>query len=369
MRRPYVAALALAGILACLAAYWGFGRSRMARPRPGTASIEFLDVGQGDAILIRSPEGRTALVDAGPSGRIVEILHDRGIVSIDLVVVSHHHFDHYGGMDEVIREFRPRAFLDADSPYVTANYVALLRLVKSERIMAIRAGAKGRTIMLGSVALRVFPQAPPHEGDENNNSVGIRVDYGRFSAVLPGDAEGPERRWWIKNVPDLCADVDVLKLAHHGSRNGTNAAWLRLTRPRLAVASLAAGNEFGHPHPETLGLLRSLGIPLERTDQAGSILIETDGRTWSPGRSSAPSRVPYGPDRGSTRSKRRATRKGMIRLNSAYEAAIRDLPGIGPTTASRIIVGRPYRSIDDLPVVSNLDKKCLDQIRPFRMIE
>jgi hypothetical protein len=241
--------------------------------------------------------------------------------------------------------------------------------VKDKRITAIRAGPKPRRIGLGSVTLTVFPQAPSYEGDENNNSIGIRVEYGRFSALLPGDAEGPERRWWIRNVPELCADVDVLKLAHHGSRNGTNSSWLTLTRPRLAVASLAAYNDFGHPHPETLGLLRSLGIPLKRTDESGSILIQSDGRTWSLERSTALARAPPRSERGPTRPSKRAARNGMVGLNSSSEAELRTLPGIGPSLANKIVEGRPYRTIDGLSVVPNLGKRRIEQIRPFVTLE
>jgi competence protein ComEC len=363
MRRPVVAALALVACLVCLAAFWGFGRHRRPSVKAGVATLEFLDVGQGDAILIRSPEGKTALVDAGPSNRIVEQLRERGITSLDLVVVSHHHIDHYGGMGEVVREFHPRVFLDADSPHVTVNYLALLKRVKDERITAIRAGPKARKIELGSVTLTVFPQAPTNEKDENNNSIGLRVNFGAFSALLPGDAEGPERRWWIRHAPELCADVDVLKLAHHGSRNGTDSAWLGLTRPKLAVASLAAGNDFGHPHPETVALLRSQEIPLRRTDESGSIAIETDGLTWSL------ERAPPSADDGTDRSSRRAIRKGVVRINSSSESELRTLPGIGRVMAARIIEGRPYRSIDDLSAIPSLGKKRIEQIRPFVTVE
>jgi competence protein ComEC len=282
MRRSAVAALCLVAVLVCLAAFWGAGRAR--RPPvstgQGIATIEFLDVGQGDSILIRSPEGKTALVDAGPSNRVVEILRGRGIRSLDLVVVSHHHQDHYGGMAAVIRAFQPRVFLDADSPHVTPNYLAVLRAVEKAKATAIRAGPSSRTIELGSVKLIVFPQGPVDAHNENNNSVGLRVEYGQFAALLTGDSEVRERRWWSREVPGLCERVDVLKLAHHGSRNGTDAAWLALVRPGLAVASLGAGNGFGHPHPEVVALLRSLGIPLMRTDEAGSILVRTDGRAF-----------------------------------------------------------------------------------------
>lgn len=343
-------------VLVCLAGFWGSRRSRPSRAMTGIATIEFLDVGQGDAILIRSPEGKTALVDAGPSNRIVEKLRDRGVDSLDLVVVSHHHIDHYGGMAEVVREFRPRVFLDADSPHVTSNYLALLRLVKNEGITAIRAGPKSRKIGLGSVSLTVFEQAPSNEREENNNSIGLRMEHGEFSVLLSGDAEGAERRWWMQHEPNLCADVDVLKLAHHGSRNGIDAAWLGLTNPGLAIASMAANNEFGHPHPETLELLRSFQIPLLRTDESGSIEIRSDGKSWSVIGSTARARAPPS---------RHAGRKRIISLNSASERELKTLPGIGPVLAERIIEGRPYRSIEDLDAVPALGKKRIEQIRPF----
>jgi competence protein ComEC len=319
MRRPYVAALALLAVLVCLVAFWGLGRPRPPGPSRGVATIEFLDVGQGDAILIRSPEGKTALIDAGPSKRIVEQLRDRGIASLDLVVVSHHHNDHYGGMAEVVRQFHPRVFLDADSPHVTTNYLALLHLLKDERMTAIRAGPKARKIELGAVTLTVFPQAPSNPNNENNNSIGIRVDYRTFSALLPGDAETAERRWWSANCPELCARVEILKLAHHGSRNGTDPAWLNLTRPELAVASMARDNEFGHPHPETLALLRSLDIPLERTDESGSIVIRTDGRTWTLDHSGTTTRAPTRADSGTPRPSKRGPRRGVMGINSASD--------------------------------------------------
>src|SRR3954464_11997017 len=97
--------------------------------RPAVATIDFLDVGQGDAILIRSPEGKTALIDAGPSKDIVPLLGKLGVTSIALVAVSHHHADHYGGMDDVIRAFRPRFFLATNSSHTTPAYLKLLTLV------------------------------------------------------------------------------------------------------------------------------------------------------------------------------------------------------------------------------------------------
>ena len=164
--------------------------------RARTATVEILDVGQGDAILIRSPEDKTALIDAGPhKDRAAELLRRRGIESLDLVVISHHHADHYGGMEAVVREFKPRVFLASASTHTTPHYLKLLELVRNRGIQAIRPTDRPRRLELGSVVLTVFPQALEDRTEENNNSIGIRLNHGSFSVLLPGDAEQSERRW------------------------------------------------------------------------------------------------------------------------------------------------------------------------------
>jgi competence protein ComEC len=335
------------------------------------ATIEFLDVGQGDAILIRSPEGKTALVDAGPHKELAaNLLRARGVTSLDLLALSHHQ-DHYGGMEEVIRRFRPRVFLDSGSSHTTTRYLRLIELVRDRGITTIRPTDRPRRIELGSVILMVFPKAPEDRVEENNNSVGIRVQHGTFSVLLSGDAERPERAWWERTVPDLCAGSTVLKLAHHGSNNGTDARWLGLVRPELAVASVGAGNDYGHPGSQTLALLERSGVPLLRTDRDGSVVVETDGRRWRVvGRQIAARGPPA--EKGRSKAKREADAKPAgerINLNSASEAELEALPGVGPAIARRIIEGRPYRSVEDLERVKGIGKKRLEEIRPLVTVE
>ncbi len=247
----------------------------------GTLTIEVLDVGQGDSIFIRSPEGKTALIDAGPTrDGAVQLLRKQGVERIDLAVVSHHHSDHYGGMEQVVRGLSPRYFLATNSHHATRMYLKLLETVESEGLAIIEPNDRTRRIELGSVDLFVFPQTPEDRKDENNNSVGIRLVYGEFSMLLTGDSEARERSAWLREHPDLIERTTILKLAHHGSRNGVDARWLALTRPELAVASLGRGNDYGHPHPETVSLLKRDGIPLLRTDLFGTIVIESDGHAW-----------------------------------------------------------------------------------------
>lgn len=264
------------------------------RPAGGVALVSFLDIGQGDAILIRSPEGRTALIDAGPSRRVVERIRERGVTSLDLVVVTHHHTDHYMGMSAVIEEFRPKYFMAAFTSHNTSMFVKLLRLVREKNLTALAPASSARKVQLGSVTLTVLPQPPEDVKEENNNSIGIRVTHGALDVLLTGDSEEKERAWWVRTCPELLRDCDVLKLAHHGSHNGVDAEWLDLVRPRVAVASLAEGNSYGHPHAEALELLEQKGIPLLRTDQRGTITIRSDGRRWSVDRPSGGGEVAGG---------------------------------------------------------------------------
>lgn len=220
--------------------------------------------------------------------------------------------------------------------------------------------------------MTVFPQPPENRADENDNSIGLRVQYGAFSVLLTGDSEAGERIFWENNVPNLVRDCTVLKLAHHGSRNGTDARWLALVRPRLAVASLGLGNEFGHPHPETLAVLARRNIPLLRTDLEGTVTVVSDGKDWG---ESVSGKSPRGPPVRDepvvvaghkpklTRVSKSPSR--TVDINTATLEALEALPGIGPTFARRIIEGRPYRSVDELRRVKGIGPKRLDEILPY----
>jgi competence protein ComEC len=279
-RRPRFVALFLFA-LAFTASPGPTGAQLFERPAAKVVTIEVLDVGQGDSILIRSPEGKTALIDAGPTkNAALSALRRKGIESLDLVAISHHHSDHYGGMDQVVRAMKPHYFLASRSGHTTTLYLRLLKTVEAEGITVIEPTARARKIELGSIELTIFPQPPDDRKEENNNSIGLRLRYGSFSMLLSGDSEGTERQWWLKHDPELVRNCTILKLPHHGSRNGTDARWLQTVRPELAVASLGKNNEYGHPHSETVSLLARSGIPLLRTDQLGTITITSDGRTW-----------------------------------------------------------------------------------------
>ncbi len=363
-------AIALAAIIAPAAGLAQFPGSRPA----GTAAVEFLDVGQGDAVLIRSPEGRTALIDAGPSKNVVEHLRERGLKTIDLVLVSHHHSDHYGGMDAVIREFHPRYFVATNSKHTTSQYLKLLQRVRDEGLTFVQPTGKSRKIELGSMTLTLLPQPPENTREENENSIGLRVQHGPLAVLLTGDSEEDERKWWVEHCPDLVRDCQLLKLAHHGSRNGTDSTWLELVRPRAAIASLATGNDYGHPHRETVELVRSAGIPLLQTNLDGTITATSDGKVWRVTRAKTSTRAPpiANNDTRSRRSDRPAwTQSGpssRIDLNRATQSELETLPGVGPATARKIIDARPYRNVNELKQVRGIGNDRFADIAPQVMV-
>ncbi len=233
----------------------------------------FLDVGQGDAIVIRSPEGKVALVDAGP-GPIVSQLRRRGIDSIDIAIASHPHADHIGGMAGVIRSMPVRFYMDNGVPHTTSTYLNLLRTLRASDITYLR--ATDRTIRLGSVNLTILP--PPDEANgHNDRSVGLLIEYGEFRALLTGDSEVAELNHFIElGVPY----VTVLKAAHHGSRDAVTPAWLSATKPEVVVISLGRDNPYGHPHPWAMRYYRAVAREIYRTDLHGEVTV----RGWEDGR-------------------------------------------------------------------------------------
>jgi len=245
------------------------------RPAPSaqtaaSLSLRQLDVGQGDAALITTPEGKRILIDAGPEPtRVADILSASGIDTIDLVVASHAHSDHIGGMPAILSRFTVRAYIDNGIPYTSSVYRRTMSTV--ERTPGIQyLPATERTITLGSVTLRVLP-LPLADKTQNNNSVGLLIEYGNFRALYTGDSETKELAHWLAR--GLIPQVAVVKAAHHGSRNGVTSQWIRTTSPRIVLISVGARNSYGHPSSATVRMWQKAGAQVYRTDLMGEITV------------------------------------------------------------------------------------------------
>lgn len=265
----FSAIVALALAAAPLAAQQGGGDDSL--------RIKFLDVGQADAILIQL--GRKAvLVDASRGDDIVRYLEEEGVDSLVAAVASHNHADHIGGMDAVLDSWPVAGYYSNGHPPVTetdADVAAWLR----ERKTPVPS-PPWAPIQLGDVRITVWTPPPFDPAGlsaadiENNSSLGVLVERGSFKALLTGDSQAEELSAWLthRKVPD----VDVLKAAHHGSRNGVIPGWLHATRPEVVVISVGATNSYGHPEAAALRYYRTGHRAVLRTDQDGTVTVAVD---------------------------------------------------------------------------------------------
>ena len=253
--------------------------------KPETLTAVFLDVGQGDCIFMRTPSGRTILVDGGGRSddpktdiigpKVVEpFLRREAVNKIDLLVLTHPHEDHVQGLVSVVRDFRVGMVLDAGIPHGSQGYQEFLRTIEKRHIPYHRA-VRGQEIDFGDgVCARVLNPGPNRlvgtEDDTNNNSVVLRITYGKCAILLTGDI-GEEAEVDILRSGERLTS-DLLKVCHHGSLTGTSDEWLEAVKPAIAVISVGK-NSFGHPSEEVEERLADRGIKVYRTDRDGAITV------------------------------------------------------------------------------------------------
>jgi len=243
------------------------GCAASSRGQADAVEITFFDVGQAEAIMIRSPEGKIALIDAG-EGRedVLKLLRQHGVDSVAVAIASHGHADHIGGMEHVIRGLPVQYYMDNGLPHTTATYLDLMRAVRGSDVTYLRPEA--RTVTLGSVRLRILP--PPGVDDQNRNSLGVLLEYGAFRALFTGDSEAGELEYFVASgVPT----VTVLKAAHHGSRDAVTPTWLASTDPEIVVISCGVDNPYGHPHVGALRQYEAVASTVYRTDRDGTVTV------------------------------------------------------------------------------------------------
>jgi competence protein ComEC len=258
----------------------------LVRPELPLTELHVLDVGQGDAIALRTRKNHWILVDAGRSwlggdaGRstVVPYVAHRG-GSVALFVLSHPHADHVGGAASVFASLHPARFLDPGYVGTTPPYLAALGEARRDRIPWQRVHP-GDSLRVDEVVLTALaPESTWVAGlsDANLASSVLVARVGAIRFLFTGDAEAPEEEWLLARDPGALA-ADVLKVGHHGSGTSTTPRFLGAVRPRLALVSVGAHNAYGHPSPEVMQSLRDSGVQVLRTDRAGTIVVRTDGR-------------------------------------------------------------------------------------------
>ncbi len=248
----------------------------------GGLALHFLDVGQGDAAVLRTPGGRWVVVDGGPAGErfdagrrvVVPFLERHGARDLAAVVVSHAHLDHIGGVPAVLARFQVGEVLEPGAPVADPLYTGFLTTLDRTRV-AWHPVRRGEAFTLDGVRFSVLhpePDWPEWGQDVNEDSVVLLVEYGGFQALFAGDAGFPAEA----ELRGRVGSVDLLKVGHHGSRGSTGDEWLDSLRARVAVISVGR-NDYGHPAPEALARLKAHRVLVLRTDLDGTISVTTDG--------------------------------------------------------------------------------------------
>jgi competence protein ComEC len=248
----------------------------------GELSVYFLDVGQGDSELLRIGN-TTILIDAGETDqgdRVVADLRQAGVTRIDLLVATHPHSDHIGGMQAVLDAFPVGQVLDSALPSTSLIYQHFLGTIEKKGIRYTVA-EQGRTIDIDP-SLRILVLSPPEQrfGDDPNlNSIVLRISYGSVNFLFTGDMGGEAEDALLNTSYPL--DAQVLKVGHHGSEYASSGAFLARVHPDVAVIEVGKDNPYGHPHKQTLLNLADAGAAIYRTDRDGTVLVRSDGATYS----------------------------------------------------------------------------------------
>jgi competence protein ComEC len=257
--------------------------------------VTFLDVGQGDAAVIECPSGKIVVIDGGgkpgtdealggdPGNQVVvPYLRSRGISTVDMLVATHADDDHAQGLNAVAGRLNVRAALVNGYAGNSKSYNRLLTRLRSRRV-PLYIARRGQTLSLGEgVRLEILAptNAPILDGRSvsNNQSIVLRVVYGRSRFLFTGDAEKEEEADILRaRDRNISPAADVLKVGHHGSRWSSTETFLDAVDPSVAIISAGRKNNFSHPHPEVLERCRKRGIRVFRTDEQGAVTIETDG--------------------------------------------------------------------------------------------
>ena len=284
-RRPLAAAVGIFAL--ALSAFWICVVAPRPEVQPDVLEVTAIDVGQGDSLLLVFPDGRTMLVDAGglPHWAHSELdigedvvspyLWSRGFRRLDVLVLTHAHADHMGGMPAVLASFHPRElWIGVDSP--DPELQPLLQKARDFGVKVIPHKA-GDTLEFGGATARILAPADieVHPGRRNDESLVMKLTYGNTAALLEGDAEKVSELEIAKEQPQ----ADLLKVGHHGSNTSTVPQFLTAVHPQFAVISVGLRNGYGHPRPEVLARLETAHVTTGRTDLDGAVTFYLDGRT------------------------------------------------------------------------------------------
>ncbi|MGF1583816.1 MAG: MBL fold metallo-hydrolase [Bacteroidales bacterium] len=308
--------------------------------------IHFINVGQGDAILVLTPS-KTMLIDAGPlDGNAAGYLRSLGVTEIDVVIATHPHADHIGGMPDIFESFPVREIVDPGVVHSTLTYRRYLELI-DELDIPYTEGRKGMSIDLGIDAFAEILH--PSDTDEellNDASIVLRLALGNLRVLLAGDIEKLSEELLLDghNSEAVSLRSHIFKVPHHGSSTSSHSAFIDAVNPDLSIIMCGIHNSYGNPHRRTLAVMEAAGSAILRTDMNGHIVIRSDGDDYVVDVERDAPLIP-----------------SVININTASKEELQYIVHIGYERAEQIIRLRPFASADDLIRV--------DGIGPTRLVD
>jgi competence protein ComEC len=251
----------------------------------GILKFAVLDIGQGDAIYIEAPNGRQIMFDSGPGDVVLAQLAKVMPIadhSIDMLVITNPDKDHIGGFIPIIDKYDVGAVLEPGTFNESATYRNLEEKIKSKNIPDIIARQGMKIVLDGKQNVYIdilFPDRDVSSWTTNDGSIVAKLIYGNESIMLTGDATRATELILTKTIPNQLKST-ILKVGHHGSHTSSSPDFIKLVAPDFAVISLGAKNSYGHPHKETLRSLSNFNIETFRTDELGTIIFESDGKSF-----------------------------------------------------------------------------------------
>jgi competence protein ComEC len=353
----------------------------------GDLEVHFLDIGQGDATLLKHAEA-TILIDTGrhQASDVVPSLTAAGVDAVDLVIVTHPHADHIGQFDQVLDRLPVREVWWSGSTTTSQTFGrALTALERSDA--AYEEPRAGDTALIGPLEVEVVnPPAGVGLQDLHDANLAVRVTYGEVRFLFTGDAEAAtEGRMVSRSGATL--DADILQLGHHGSNTSTTAGFLAAVDPAIAIYSASADNQYGHPHAEVLDRLATAGVEVYGTAVHGTVTVTTDGRDWSV--STHRSGTPQPGARPSSNASRDGNRSsggpaspspspttsaspsapssdacgpGQVDINRAGADELQRIIHIGPDRARQMPGLRPFASVRSMDRISGIGPARLEDI-------
>jgi competence protein ComEC len=322
---------------------------------PGIESfyrVHFIDVGQGDAILVQAA-GQNILVDGGERNTgLVAYLLGQAIDTLNLVVSTHPHADHIGGLPEVLDRFTVLEIIDPGVVHTTRLFTHYLELIDSLDI-PFTIGRAGMRRELDSLSYyEILHPREPSDRHLNDASVVMWLVLNKVRVMLTGDIERRSEAEMLIHYPSL--ESNVLKVAHHASRTSSSPSFLEAVSPEVAVIFCGHDNHYGFPHQETMQQLASMQTLVFRTDLSGTVVMHTDGQDYY-FETEADGAVFLGDKGFGTIS--------QIDINTASLEELTLIIHIGPARAGHIITNRPFSSLDELITIPGIDSRRLEDIR------